>query len=175
MSHDYPACAVFRGGKCTCDESSTPALSDAEIQTLGEIQGGQPTTDTDAGVFEAPSCGWHCFHCGEHFPGTREGKEAAEEHFGPTPDVKPACIERQTSSWPEIMKRYRRALKKNARLAAGDLPKQRKLSAGRTGWLVEELRAWGHARPVSDLAPPENAGQRRAGKTPSTEHASASR
>jgi prophage regulatory protein len=60
-------------------------------------------------------------------------------------------------------------------VAAGDLPKQRKLSAGRTGWLVEELRAWGHARPVSDLLPPENAGQRRAGKTPSTEHASASR
>lgn len=60
-------------------------------------------------------------------------------------------------------------------VAIGDVPKQRRLSAGRTGWLVEELRAWGRARPVSDLLPPANAGQRRGGKTPSAEAASASR
>lgn len=24
MSHDYPACAIFRGGKCTCDQEAPP-------------------------------------------------------------------------------------------------------------------------------------------------------
>jgi hypothetical protein len=23
MTHDYPACALFRGGKCTCDQEET--------------------------------------------------------------------------------------------------------------------------------------------------------
>jgi prophage regulatory protein len=45
-------------------------------------------------------------------------------------------------------------------VAAGDMPKPRKLSAGRTAWLVDELRDWGRSRPVSDLLPPVNAGQR---------------
>lgn len=48
-------------------------------------------------------------------------------------------------------------------VASGDMPKPRKLSAGRTAWLVEELRAWGIARPVSDLLPPVNAGRRNPG------------
>lgn len=24
IKHDYPACALFRGGRCTCDEASEP-------------------------------------------------------------------------------------------------------------------------------------------------------
>lgn len=42
-------------------------------------------------------------------------------------------------------------------VAQGDAPKPRKLSKGRSAWLVEELKTWGRARPV-------NCGQRRLGK-----------
>lgn len=41
-------------------------------------------------------------------------------------------------------------------VAKGDAPKPRKLSKGRSGWLVDELETWGRARPVSDLLPPVN-------------------
>jgi prophage regulatory protein len=51
-------------------------------------------------------------------------------------------------------------------VAIDDLPKPRKLSAGRSGWLVEELEEWGKARPISDLLPPINSGYGRGGKTP---------
>lgn len=47
--------------------------------------------------------------------------------------------------------------------ARGDLPKPRKLSAGRTAWLVEDLENWGRERPESDLLPPENSGYGRRG------------
>lgn len=47
--------------------------------------------------------------------------------------------------------------------ARGDLPKPRKLSAGRTAWLVEDLENWGRERPVSDLLPPKNSGFGRRG------------
>ena len=40
-------------------------------------------------------------------------------------------------------------------------PQPRKLSAGRVGYLVAELRAWGEKRPVSDLLPPRNTAGRR--------------
>lgn len=49
-------------------------------------------------------------------------------------------------------------------VAAGDVPKPRKLSSGRSGWLVKELEAWGDERPVSDLLPPAKSGYGRAGK-----------
>lgn len=49
-------------------------------------------------------------------------------------------------------------------VAAGDAPKPRKLSSGRSGWLVKELEAWGEGRPVSDLLPPPKSGYGRAGK-----------
>lgn len=49
-------------------------------------------------------------------------------------------------------------------VAQGDAPKPRKISAGRSAWLVDELEAWGRARPVSDLAPPPDSGYGRAGK-----------
>lgn len=47
----------------------------------------------------------------------------------------------------------------------GDAPKPRKLSAGRSAWLVEELDSWGRARPVSDLLPPINCGYGKAGRS----------
>lgn len=50
-------------------------------------------------------------------------------------------------------------------VAAGDAPKPRKVSNGRrVAWLVEELEAWGRARPQSDLLPPPNSGYGCAGK-----------
>lgn len=50
-------------------------------------------------------------------------------------------------------------------VAAGDAPKPRKVSKGRAAWLVEELEAWGRARPASDLLPPPDSGYGRAGKS----------
>ena len=49
-------------------------------------------------------------------------------------------------------------------VALGDVPKPRKISSGRSGWLVEELEVWGKERPISDLLPPVNCGYGRAGK-----------
>jgi prophage regulatory protein len=49
-------------------------------------------------------------------------------------------------------------------VALGDAPKPRKISAGRSAWLLEELKLWGRQRPVSDLLPPANSGYGRAGK-----------
>lgn len=34
--HDYPACAVFRGGKCTCDEASSARAAGDDPQPQGE-------------------------------------------------------------------------------------------------------------------------------------------
>lgn len=48
--------------------------------------------------------------------------------------------------------------------ADGDFPKPRRLSNGRTGYLVSELLEWGNNRPVSDLPPPKNCGYGRRGK-----------
>ena len=52
----------------------------------------------------------------------------------------------------------------DALVARGDAPKPRKLSAGRTAWLVEDLEMWGRQRPLSDLLPPAGSGYGRAGK-----------
>lgn len=52
-----------------------------------------------------------------------------------------------------------------ALVAAGDAPKPRKVSKGRSAWLVEELEAWGRARPASDLLPPPDSGYGRGGKS----------
>ena len=48
-------------------------------------------------------------------------------------------------------------------VARGDAPKPRKLSKGRTAWLVEDLENWGRERPESDLLPPVNSGLGRRG------------
>lgn len=49
-------------------------------------------------------------------------------------------------------------------VASGDAPKPRKVGKGSARWLVEELEAWGRARPLSDMLPPKNSGYGRAGK-----------
>jgi hypothetical protein len=33
IQHDYPACATFRGGQCTCDEAPLARI-DAELERL---------------------------------------------------------------------------------------------------------------------------------------------
>ena len=48
----------------------------------------------------------------------------------------------------------------------GEFPKPRQLSKQRTGWLVREVEEWAEQRPVSDLPPPPNAGQRKAATQP---------
>jgi len=50
-------------------------------------------------------------------------------------------------------------------VARGEVPKPRKISAGRAAWLTDELDAWSRDRPVSDLLPPANSGYGRAGKS----------
>lgn len=49
-------------------------------------------------------------------------------------------------------------------VARGSISKPRKLSPGSSGWLVEELEAYGRDLPISDLLPPKNSGHGRAGK-----------
>lgn len=51
-----------------------------------------------------------------------------------------------------------------ALVAAGEAPAARQVSKGRVAWLVEELVAWGKARPVSQLLPPAGSGHGRRGK-----------
>lgn len=58
-------------------------------------------TDT----YQAPVHGWTCFHCGETF----RSAKAAREHFGPTPDWSPKCIERKTVPDHELLDRVRKA------------------------------------------------------------------
>lgn len=62
-------------------------------------------TDT----YLAPAHGWTCFHCGDHFPCSDAGERAAREHFGPTPDWSPLCIERKTISDDALLLMSRRA------------------------------------------------------------------
>ena len=49
-------------------------------------------------------------------------------------------------------------------VASGELARPRKISPGRSGWLVDDLDTFGRSRPVSDLLPPRNSGHGRAGK-----------
>ncbi|OIP18476.1 MAG: hypothetical protein AUK51_04380 [Comamonadaceae bacterium CG2_30_59_20] len=49
-------------------------------------------------------------------------------------------------------------------VAQSNASKPRRISAGRAAWLVDELDAWGHARPESDFVPPTNSGNGCAGK-----------
>lgn len=49
-------------------------------------------------------------------------------------------------------------------VSQGRAPAARKITAGRVGWLVTELREFAHTRPVSDLLPPPGGGYGRAGK-----------
>ncbi|WLI87850.1 AlpA family phage regulatory protein [Massilia sp. R2A-15] len=43
----------------------------------------------------------------------------------------------------------------------GKFPAPRQLSGRRVGWLVREIEEWAETRPVSNLPPPRNTGQRK--------------
>jgi len=47
-------------------------------------------------------------------------------------------------------------------LQEGNFPRPRAVSSRRVCWLVSEIQQWAINRPVADLLPPANAGQRRA-------------
>jgi predicted DNA-binding transcriptional regulator AlpA len=42
----------------------------------------------------------------------------------------------------------------------GEFPKPRVISARRVAWLVRDIEEWAVSRPIADLLPPPNAGQR---------------
>lgn len=52
----------------------------------------------------------------------------------------------------------------DALVARGAAPKPRKISPGRSAWLLEELAEFGRSLPESDLLPPPGCGYGRAGK-----------
>lgn len=58
-------------------------------------------------TYVPPKNGWTCFHCGDWF--ARDNYEGAREHFGPTPDWTPECVERNTMSASELVKLSRAA------------------------------------------------------------------
>lgn len=47
----------------------------------------------------------------------------------------------------------------------GELPRPRRISEGRTGWLWRDLLAFAESRPVSDLSPGPGKRSPRAGRT----------
>lgn len=53
-------------------------------------------------------------------------------------------------------------------VAEKKLKPPRKISKGRSGWLVSELKEFGSNLPVSDLLPPKGSGHGRAGKLAAT-------
>lgn len=48
-----------------------------------------------------------------------------------------------------------------AMVRSGEFPQPRKLSGRRVAWLAREIEEWAEARPVSDLLPPPNCGNRK--------------
>lgn len=58
--------------------------------------------------YTTPKQGWVCFHCGEHFPGTRAGEKAAREHFSNVPTLPPECLD-AASTARKLARRARRA------------------------------------------------------------------
>lgn len=74
-----------------------------------------PTDIAEAsGVYDAPLCGWHCFHCGDEFSVAKQGCwekaiAAAKEHFGLDARWTPACIEFTTMKPRKMYRRMRRA------------------------------------------------------------------
>lgn len=62
-----------------------------------------------ADTYLAPRRGWTCFHCGDHFASDDAGIAAAREHFGPTPDWSPECLERRGTPTEQLVQRTRTA------------------------------------------------------------------
>ena len=76
--------------------------------------------------------------------------------------VKPAYLDReQTAAFVAISESTLLSL-----VRQGEFPKPRQLSKQRTAWLLREVEEWAEQRPVSDLPPPPNAGQRKATQAP---------
>ena len=72
--------------------------------------------------------------------------------------VKPAYLDReQTAAFVAMSESTLLSL-----VRQGEFPKPRQLSKQRTAWLLREVEEWAEQRPVSDLPPPPNAGQRKA-------------
>lgn len=94
--------------------------------------------ETDASV--PPANGWCCFHCGERFPSTHRGVREAREHFGPTPDWEPACVERWTKSDGALQKLARKARMREHR--AWERTRKAEEEAENLGC---ELSSWRHA------------------------------
>lgn len=66
------------------------------------------------GTYSAPLHGWTCFHCGETFnvaayKSFHAAETAAREHFGPTPEWDPVCIDRAKHGNDELLNRTRDA------------------------------------------------------------------
>lgn len=76
-----------------------------------------------------------------------------------TVTIKPLYLDREAAA--AFLSLSSTQLEKMA--SKGLAPKPRKLSAGRSAWLVEELEDWGRSLPVSDLKPARNSGYGRAG------------
>ena len=74
--------------------------------------------DHDGDATSFPRHGWTCFHCTEHFPGTLAGKLAAAEHFGPTENWSPLCLERKTLTDDVLLKMSRAARLESQRFLA---------------------------------------------------------
>lgn len=53
-----------------------------------------------------------------------------------------------------------------ALVRTGDLPRPRRMSGNRVGWLVREIEEWAESRPESDIAPPANTGARKGARSP---------
>lgn len=76
--------------------------------------------------------------------------------------VKPAYLDReQTAAFVAMSESTLLSL-----VRQGEFPKPRQLSKQRTAWLLREVEEWAEQRPVSDLPPPPNAGQRKATQPP---------
>jgi prophage regulatory protein len=48
-----------------------------------------------------------------------------------------------------------------ALVRSGDLPKPRRVSKNRVGWLYREVESWAENRPESDIPPPPNTGAKK--------------
>lgn len=99
---------------------------------------------SDTGTFDAPSAGFTCFHCGEHYASTPKGLRLAAEHFGTHPAQSPACLIDITE--------YRRMETQAARYADEDADIHREMHRAQSAHAAAMQRAeeTGYARGLRD-------------------------
>ncbi len=86
---------------------------------------------------------------------TSEGPRRRLERRGqPVVRVEPILVDRATAAAALALS----VSTFEREVALGKLPKPRKISSARVGWLWSELVEAAHALPISDLLPPENCG-----------------